>query len=129
MVVVVIIVVAVHVVAVLLLLLPLLILLFFVQATQSATWLCLDSSSMDHAWVQYLPELFGKNKTLTLSNGEHLLMDDTSFKLVFETGSLEQASPAALLNSVCNPYMLARNQILHFCARGGQGGFFKGRSL
>lgn len=27
-------------------------------------------------------------------------MNDTSFKLIFETGNLEHASPAALLNSV-----------------------------
>lgn len=72
------------------------------QATQSTTWLCLDSSSLDHSWFQHLPELLGQNKTLTLSSGEHLLMDDASFKLIFETGDLKDASPAALLNSVTN---------------------------
>ena len=50
--------------------------------------------------MQYLPELLGDSKTLTLSNGEHLLMNGANFKLIFETGSLENASPASLLNSV-----------------------------
>ncbi len=56
--------------------------------------------SLDSSWMQYLPELLGPNKSLTLSDGEHLLMNEASFKLVLETGSLEQASPASLLNSV-----------------------------
>ena len=60
----------------------------------------MDSSSLDQSWLQYLPELLGENKTLTLSSGEHLLMNHSSFKLILETGSLKNASPTALLNSV-----------------------------
>ena len=50
--------------------------------------------------MQYLPELLGSSKSLTLGNGERLAMSEGSFKLLFETGDLEQASPAALLNMV-----------------------------
>ena len=50
--------------------------------------------------MQYLPELLASSKSLTLGNGEHLAMSEGSFKLLFETGDLEQASPAALLNMV-----------------------------
>ena len=64
------------------------------------TWLCLDSSSLNRSWIQYIPELLGESKTLTLSNGEHLRMKTACFKLIFETGTLEHASPAAILNSV-----------------------------
>ena len=66
----------------------------------------MDSCSLDSVWMQYLPELLGESKTLTLSNGEHLLMNEANFKLIFETGNLEKASPAALLNSVCVLFLL-----------------------
>ena len=50
--------------------------------------------------MQFLPELLGQSRTVTLANGEHLIMKERNFKLLFETGSLETASPASLLNCV-----------------------------
>ena len=69
------------------------------QATQSVTWVCMDGA-VSSPWMQFLPELLGQSRTLTLANGEHLIMKERNFKLLFETGSLETASPAALLNCV-----------------------------
>ena len=50
--------------------------------------------------MQYLPELLGQNCTLTLLNGEHIQMNESCFKLILETGNLDEASPACLFNSV-----------------------------
>ena len=55
---------------------------------------------MSPVWVQCLPELLGKSKTLTLGNGEHLFMSEGNLKFIFETGCLDNASPACLLNCV-----------------------------
>lgn len=55
---------------------------------------------LNDTWGQYLAELLGRDKVFTLSNGELLKMNDSSFKLIFETESLEQASPAMLMDSV-----------------------------
>lgn len=56
--------------------------------------------AMDPTWVQCLPELLGKSKSLTLGSGEHLFMSEGNTKLIFETGDLDNASPACLLNCV-----------------------------
>ena len=69
------------------------------QATQSVSWVCLDGPLCGE-WVECLPELLGHNRTLTLGNGESLVMREGSIKLLFETGSLDHASPACLLNCV-----------------------------
>ena len=69
------------------------------QATQSVTWVCMDGE-MGSPWLHFLPELLGQSKTITLANGEHLVMKERNFKLLFETGSLEAASPSSLLNCV-----------------------------
>lgn len=53
--------------------------------------------------MQFLPELLGQSKTLSLANGEHLVMKERNFKLLFETGNLNSASPVSLLN--CVSYM------------------------
>ena len=63
------------------------------------TWACLDGS-LQPTWMDYLTELIGKSKTLTLSNGEHLFLKVRNLKIIFETGSLQKASPASLLNCV-----------------------------
>ena len=55
---------------------------------------------MSSPWMQFLPELLGQSKTLSLVNGEHLVMKERNFKLLFETGNLDSASPASLLNCV-----------------------------
>jgi hypothetical protein len=56
--------------------------------------------SMSSPWMQLLPELVGQSRTLTLANGEHMLMNQRNFKLLFETGNLNSASPACMLNCV-----------------------------
>ena len=55
---------------------------------------------LEDEWGQYLAELLAKDKVFTLSNGEQLKMNESSFKLIFETGSLDHASPALLLDIV-----------------------------
>ena len=71
----------------------------FSQAAQTVSWLCLDGD-LGSAWAQCLPELLGRSRSLTLGNGEHLYMSEASLKLIVETGSVDQVSPAALLNCV-----------------------------
>lgn len=70
--------------------------------------MCLDGPLCGE-WVECLPELLGHNRTLTLGNGESLVMRGGSIKLLFETGSLDHASPACLLNCVSAIIMRAYN--------------------
>ena len=72
---------------------------FLPQATKSVTWVCMDGS-MSSPWMQFLPELLGQSSILTLANGEHMVMNQRNFKLLFETGNLNSASPACMLNCV-----------------------------
>lgn len=69
------------------------------QATQAVSWMHLDGDLCGQ-WMEVIPELLGQSRTLTLGNGEHLFMSQNKLKLIFETGNLEQASPACLLNCV-----------------------------
>ena len=55
---------------------------------------------MSSPWMQFLPELLGQSRTFTLANGEHMVMNQRNFKLLFETGNLSSASPAWMLNCV-----------------------------
>ena len=55
---------------------------------------------LDDVWGQYLTGLLDRDKVITLSNGEQLRMDESSFKLMFESGSMSQASPSILLDVV-----------------------------
>ena len=69
------------------------------RAMQTVTWVSLDGE-LHPSWMESLSEMIGPSSTMTLSSGEHLFMDGKSFKLIFETGSLQEASPATLLNCV-----------------------------
>ncbi|XP_066569884.1 dynein axonemal heavy chain 8 [Amia ocellicauda] len=56
------------------------------------TWLCFDGT-LTPAWVDNFNSVLEANKMLQLNNGEHLPLT-SSIRLLFETSSLELASPA-----------------------------------
>jgi dynein heavy chain len=63
---------------------------------------------VDTLWVENLNTVFDDNKTLCLSNGQRIKIQQ-NFKIIFEVSDLDQASPATV--SRCGMIYVDSNQL------------------
>ena len=66
---------------------------------EKETKIIIFDGSIDDTWIEYINNLYDKDKFLTLSNGENLNFRD-DVKLFFETTNLKNTPPSFLLNQI-----------------------------
>ncbi|KAL0231358.1 hypothetical protein GEMRC1_010762 [Eukaryota sp. GEM-RC1] len=65
------------------------------SATQSKSWIVFDGD-VDPEWIEALNSVLDDNQLLTLPNGERIQFNSKYVNFIFETHSLEHASPATI---------------------------------
>ena len=69
---------------------------------EKETKIIIFDGSIDDTWIEYINNLYDKDKFLTLSNGDKLNFRD-DVKLFFETTNLKNTPPSFLLNQMIVP--------------------------